>query len=93
MAYDLFSRRCNKTDASRVPMYTLVQDSFMGAELKLSEEDRLALVKTGEKVKAAGAFILTGLIIVAIAEIVGHRNMSFKGDGFFHHYKNGRGVK
>lgn len=93
MAYDLFSRRCNKTDASRVPMHVLVNDSSMGAELKLSNEDREALVKTGEKVKTAGAFILTGLVIVAIAEIVGHRNMSFKGDGFFHHYKNGRGVK
>jgi hypothetical protein len=93
MAYDLFSRRCNKTDASRVPMYVIVQDSSTGAELKLSEEDRLALVKTGEKVKTAGTLILAGLIIVAIAEIVGHRNMSFKGDGFFHHYKNGRGVK
>jgi hypothetical protein len=93
MAYDLFTRKHNKTDASRIPMHVVVNDSSMGAELKLSSEDREALVKTGEKVKTAGVFILTGLVIVAIAEIVGHRNMSFKGDGFFHHYKNGRGVK
>jgi hypothetical protein len=93
MAYDLFTRKHNKTNASRIPMHVIVNDSSMGAELKLSIEDREALVKTGERVKTAGVFILTGLVIVAIAEIVGHRNMSFKGDGFFHHYKNGRGVK
>lgn len=93
MAYDLFTRKHNKTDASRIPMRVIASDSSMGAELKLSSEDREALVKTGEKVKTAGVFILTGLVIVAIAEIVGHRNMSFKGDSFFHHYKNGRGVK
>lgn len=92
MAYDLLTRKHNKTDASRMTMRDLVSSS-MGEELRLSPEDRNALVETGNKFRKAGLFIFAGLVIVSFAEVIAHRNMSFRGDGFFQSYKSGRGQK
>jgi len=92
MAYDLFSRKHNKTNASRVTMRELASSS-LGADLHLTQDDRDVLLQSSEKVRKAGLFILGGLVLVSFAEVIAHRNMSFKGDGFFHHYKQGRGVK
>lgn len=92
MAYDILTRKHNKTDASRITMRDLVSSS-MGADLHLTQDDRDVLLQSSEKVRKAGLFILAGLVLVSFAEVVAHRNMSFKGDGFFHHYKEGRGVK
>ena len=57
----------------------------------LTEADRKAITGAGKNVKTAGYCILGGLVLVSIAEIVGHRNMTFKGDSFFNKYKQGRG--
>ena len=92
MAYDILTRKHNKTDASRISMRELVSSS-MGADLHLTQDDRDVLLQSSEKVRKAGLFILAGLVLVSFAEVIAHRNMSFKGDGFFHHYKEGRGVK
>jgi len=59
---------------------------------ELTSADREAITGAGRSVKVAGYCILGGLVVLAVAEIVGHRNMSFKkgaplGSSGFNKYK------
>lgn len=88
MAYDLIYGKVTPKNRSRQPV-----DSSSGMGGPLSTAECEALMVAGEKVRKAGLYILGGLALVSVAEIVAHRNMSFTGEGFLHQYKLGRGVK